>query len=153
MAAVGPLGVAGGWDMLGDAQEGVGVSHRQRLPHPKEGYRVYWCGMLMLGGISWFRSSPITEVNLSLSCPERAVSNQILILQSRANLTWSLSVNNCHIQFLVGPLLRGTCVPHHPHQGGCQMPRMPVARGGWQEGTWGHGSPLAASPPNLLTLP
>ncbi|XP_049688057.1 endoglin [Accipiter gentilis] len=46
-------------------------------------------------------SSPITEVNLSLSCPERAVSNQILILQSRANLTWSLSVNNCHIQFLV----------------------------------------------------
>ncbi|KAM6371918.1 endoglin [Pluvialis apricaria] len=46
-------------------------------------------------------SFPITEVNLSLSCPERAVSNQILILQSRANLTWSLSVNNCHIQFLV----------------------------------------------------
>ncbi|XP_075375797.1 endoglin [Mycteria americana] len=46
-------------------------------------------------------SSPITEVNLSLSCPERPVSNQILILQSRANLTWSLSVNNCHIQFLV----------------------------------------------------
>ncbi|NXV85365.1 EGLN protein, partial [Calonectris borealis] len=46
-------------------------------------------------------SFPITEVNLSLSCPERADSNQILILQSRANLTWSLSVNNCHIQFLV----------------------------------------------------
>ncbi|KAM9271524.1 endoglin [Morus bassanus] len=46
-------------------------------------------------------SSPITEVNLSLSCPERAMSNQILILQSRTNLTWSLSVNNCHIQFLV----------------------------------------------------
>ncbi|KGL95779.1 Endoglin, partial [Charadrius vociferus] len=46
-------------------------------------------------------SFPITEVNLSLSCPERPVSNQILILQSRANLTWSLSVNNCHIQFLV----------------------------------------------------
>ncbi|XP_061867280.1 endoglin [Colius striatus] len=46
-------------------------------------------------------SSPITEVNLSLSCPERAVSNQILILQSPANLTWSLSVNNCHTQFLV----------------------------------------------------
>ncbi|NWX52975.1 EGLN protein, partial [Steatornis caripensis] len=45
--------------------------------------------------------SPVTEVNLSLSCPERAMSNQILILQSRANLTWSLSVNNCHIQFLV----------------------------------------------------
>ncbi|XP_075026476.1 endoglin [Calonectris borealis] len=46
-------------------------------------------------------SFPIMEVNLSLSCPERADSNQILILQSRANLTWSLSVNNCHIQFLV----------------------------------------------------
>ncbi|XP_068269987.1 endoglin [Nyctibius grandis] len=46
-------------------------------------------------------SSPVTEVNLSLSCPERAMSNQFLILQSRANLTWFLSVNNCHIQFLV----------------------------------------------------
>ncbi|NXX21917.1 EGLN protein, partial [Podargus strigoides] len=46
-------------------------------------------------------SSPITEVNLSLSCPEKAVSNQILILQSRANLTWSVSVEKCHIQFLV----------------------------------------------------
>ncbi|XP_061332468.1 endoglin [Pezoporus flaviventris] len=46
-------------------------------------------------------SFPITEVNLTLSCPERAVSNQILILQSWANITWSLSVNNCHIQFLV----------------------------------------------------
>ncbi|XP_026716482.1 endoglin, partial [Athene cunicularia] len=46
-------------------------------------------------------SSPITNVNLSLTCPERAMSNQILILQSRVNLTWSLSINNCHIQFLV----------------------------------------------------
>ncbi|NXQ89909.1 EGLN protein, partial [Nyctibius grandis] len=46
-------------------------------------------------------SSPVTEVNLSLSCPERAMSNQFLILQSQANLTWFLSVNNCHIQFLV----------------------------------------------------
>ncbi|XP_040387974.1 endoglin isoform X2 [Cygnus olor] len=46
-------------------------------------------------------SSPVTEVNLSLSCPERAMSNQILILQSRANLTWFLSLNSCHIQFLV----------------------------------------------------
>ncbi|XP_064027170.1 endoglin [Pogoniulus pusillus] len=44
-------------------------------------------------------SSFITEVNLSLSCPERG--NQILILQSQANLTWSLSVNNCDIQLLV----------------------------------------------------
>uniref|UniRef100_A0A8B9IZL2 Endoglin n=1 Tax=Amazona collaria TaxID=241587 RepID=A0A8B9IZL2_9PSIT len=46
-------------------------------------------------------SFPITEVNLILSCPEGAMSNQILILQSWANITWSLSVNNCHIQFLV----------------------------------------------------
>uniref|UniRef100_A0A8D0G1V6 Endoglin n=1 Tax=Strix occidentalis caurina TaxID=311401 RepID=A0A8D0G1V6_STROC len=46
-------------------------------------------------------SSPITEVNLTLTCPERAMNNQILILQSRANITWSLSVNNCHIQFLL----------------------------------------------------
>ncbi|XP_075573045.1 endoglin [Pelecanus crispus] len=46
-------------------------------------------------------SSPITEVNLSLSCPERPMSNQILILQSQATLTWFLSVNNCNIQFLV----------------------------------------------------
>ncbi|NXL28239.1 EGLN protein, partial [Glaucidium brasilianum] len=46
-------------------------------------------------------SSPITHVNLSLTCPERAISNQILILQSRVDLTWFLSVNKCHIQFLV----------------------------------------------------
>ncbi|PKU31629.1 endoglin [Limosa lapponica baueri] len=45
-------------------------------------------------------SFPVAEVNLSLSCPEGAMNNQILILQSQANLTWSLSVNNCHIQFL-----------------------------------------------------
>ncbi|NXG53463.1 EGLN protein, partial [Psilopogon haemacephalus] len=66
-------------------------------------------------------SSLITDVNLSLSCPERAVSNQILILQSQANLTWFLSVNNCHIQFLVSGnyeitrmssvLLRGPVLP------------------------------------------
>ncbi|NWH67743.1 EGLN protein, partial [Geococcyx californianus] len=49
-------------------------------------------------------SSSITEVNVSLSCPERAVSNQVFILQSQANLTWSISINNCNIcnaQFLV----------------------------------------------------
>ncbi|NXF29445.1 EGLN protein, partial [Nyctibius bracteatus] len=64
----------------GDAQ-GTGAAHIVRLqPEP---------------------SSPVTEVNLSLNCPERAMSNQFLILQSRANLTWFLSVNNCHIQFLV----------------------------------------------------
>ncbi|XP_009977688.1 PREDICTED: endoglin, partial [Tauraco erythrolophus] len=46
-------------------------------------------------------SSSVTKVNLSLNCTERAMSNQLLILQSRANLNWSFSVNNCHIQFLV----------------------------------------------------
>ncbi|XP_009952302.1 PREDICTED: endoglin, partial [Leptosomus discolor] len=46
-------------------------------------------------------SFPVTEVNVSLSCPERPVSKQILILQSRVNLTWSVSVNNCDVQFLV----------------------------------------------------
>ncbi|NXY64831.1 EGLN protein, partial [Callaeas wilsoni] len=45
-------------------------------------------------------SSPITEVNLSLSCPENSVGNQILILQSKANFTWSLSLK-CHIHLLV----------------------------------------------------
>ncbi|KFW74399.1 Endoglin, partial [Manacus vitellinus] len=45
-------------------------------------------------------SSLITEVNLSLSCPENHVSNQILILQSRANLTWSLSFKKCNIQVM-----------------------------------------------------
>ncbi|KAM6048091.1 endoglin [Chlamydotis macqueenii] len=68
-----------------------------------------------------FHSSPISEVKLSLSCPVRAISNQILILQSRTNLTWSLSVNNCDIQFLVSgtykissffsTLLRGEPLP------------------------------------------
>ncbi|NXK32182.1 EGLN protein, partial [Piprites chloris] len=45
-------------------------------------------------------SSLITEVNLSLSCPENHVSNQILILQNRANLTWSLSFKKCNIQVM-----------------------------------------------------
>ncbi|KAM6243921.1 endoglin isoform 2-T2 [Porphyrio hochstetteri] len=64
----------------GDSQ-GMGAAHIIRLqPEP---------------------SLPVTEVNLAVSCPERPVSNQILILQSPANLTWSLSVNSCHIQFLV----------------------------------------------------
>ncbi|KAM9176254.1 LOW QUALITY PROTEIN: endoglin [Mergus octosetaceus] len=58
-------------------------------------------------------SSPVTEVNLSLSCPERAMSNHILILQSRANLTWILSANGCHIQFLVSGTYRITSfLPH-----------------------------------------
>lgn len=102
--------------MLGDAWEGVRWLIGTVLPSH--------CGMLMLeGGTLWLHSFPITEVNLTLSCPERAVSNQILILQSWANITWSLSVNNCHIQFLVG--LSGTCMCVCVHEG------MPVARGGW----------------------
>ncbi|NXW56204.1 EGLN protein, partial [Eurystomus gularis] len=46
-------------------------------------------------------SSSITEVNLTLTCPESTVREQILILQSQTNPTWFLSVNNCHIQLLV----------------------------------------------------
>ncbi|NXE35293.1 EGLN protein, partial [Ptilorrhoa leucosticta] len=45
-------------------------------------------------------SSSIKEVNLSLSCPENSVGNQMLILQSKANFTWSLSLK-CHIHLLV----------------------------------------------------
>ncbi|KAM8796654.1 endoglin [Eudromia elegans] len=52
------------------------------------------------------RSSAITEVNVSLNCAKVAGDNQILILQSRLNLTWSLSVNNCHIQFLASGTYR-----------------------------------------------
>ncbi|NWV26955.1 EGLN protein, partial [Origma solitaria] len=45
-------------------------------------------------------SFPITEVNLSVICPENSAGNQILILQSKANFTWSLS-SKCPIQLLV----------------------------------------------------
>ncbi|XP_066837122.1 endoglin isoform X1 [Anser cygnoides] len=62
-------------------------------------------------------SSPVTEVNLSLSCPERVVSNQILILQSRANLTWFLSLNGCHIQFLVSGTYKITSFLTHLFSG------------------------------------
>ncbi|XP_014728629.1 PREDICTED: endoglin [Sturnus vulgaris] len=44
-------------------------------------------------------SSPITEVNLTLTCPQNSV-NQMLILQSKVNFTWSLSLM-CNIQLLV----------------------------------------------------
>ncbi|NWV32821.1 EGLN protein, partial [Grantiella picta] len=43
---------------------------------------------------------PITDVNLTLSCPENSAGNQILILQSKANFTWYLS-SECPIQLLV----------------------------------------------------
>lgn len=134
--AVGPPGVGGrGGTCLEMLGKGLGCLIGRAPPSQGE-YRTHRCGMLMLGrgGRNLFRSFPITEVNLSLSCPERAMSNQILILQSQANLTWSLSVNNCHIQFLVG--LSGMCVFPPP------LPRrlpddqeMLVAWGGWQEGT------------------
>ncbi|XP_066057090.1 endoglin isoform X2 [Chamaea fasciata] len=45
-------------------------------------------------------SSPITEVNLTLECPENSAGNQILILQSKANFTWSLTLK-CNIHLLV----------------------------------------------------
>ncbi|XP_053852563.1 endoglin isoform X2 [Vidua macroura] len=44
-------------------------------------------------------SSSITEVNLSVSCPQNFAGNQILILKSKANFTWSLS-SKCNIQLL-----------------------------------------------------
>lgn len=96
------------WDVLGDAWEGVGASHQQSFPILGWVWDMpVW--VLMLWGISWLCSSSITEVNLSLRCPKRAVSNQIFILQSRANLTWFISVDKCDVQFLVG--LSGMCVP------------------------------------------
>ncbi|KAM7087877.1 LOW QUALITY PROTEIN: endoglin [Ciconia maguari] len=103
-------------------------------------------------------SSPITEVNLSLSCPERPVSNQILILQSRANLTWS-SVNNCHIQFLVG--LSGTCacVCPQPLPRGRQMPKrcrwhgVGGRRALGDTGHGGGGSPRRCKPSSWGTNP
>lgn len=106
-------------------------------PHPEGGYGICRHRRLIWGGISWFRSSLVTEVNLSLSCPERAASNQsnqLLILQSRANLTWSLSVNNCHIQFMVG--LSGMCV--------CVC--VPPSPRGLVAGGRGGDSPLTVSP-------
>ncbi|NXG08372.1 EGLN protein, partial [Sakesphorus luctuosus] len=51
-------------------------------------------------------STPITEVNLSLSCPEDHVSNQLLILQSRANFTWSLFFKKCNIQVMASGYYR-----------------------------------------------
>ncbi|NWY39831.1 EGLN protein, partial [Sylvia atricapilla] len=45
-------------------------------------------------------SSPITEVNLTVDCPGNSVGNQMLILQGKANFSWSLSLK-CNINFLV----------------------------------------------------
>ncbi|RLW00521.1 hypothetical protein DV515_00008872 [Chloebia gouldiae] len=45
-------------------------------------------------------SSSITEVNLSVSCRQNSAENQILILQSKANFTWSVS-SMCNIHLLV----------------------------------------------------
>ncbi|NXH57473.1 EGLN protein, partial [Rhabdornis inornatus] len=63
-------------------------------------------------------SSPITEVNLSLRCPQNS-GNEMLILQSKANFTWSLSTE-CNIRLLVsgnykiplfGSLIPGSLLP------------------------------------------
>ncbi|NXR93117.1 EGLN protein, partial [Hypocryptadius cinnamomeus] len=45
-------------------------------------------------------SSSITEANLSLSCSQNFAGDQILILQSKANFTWSISPK-CNIHLLV----------------------------------------------------
>ncbi|KAF4789116.1 endoglin isoform X1 [Turdus rufiventris] len=45
-------------------------------------------------------SSPITDVNLKLKCPSNSLGDQMLILQSKANFTWHLSLE-CSIQLLV----------------------------------------------------
>ncbi|NXC03128.1 EGLN protein, partial [Orthonyx spaldingii] len=55
-------------------------------------------------------SSPITEVNVSLSCPKYYIGNRILILQSKANFTWFLSLK-CQIQFLVSGTYKVVSVP------------------------------------------
>lgn len=105
---------------------------------------------LRLEGVSCSCSSPVTEVNLSLSCPERVVSNQILILQSRANLTWFLSLNGCHIQFLVRP------PPHHrplagPGKGVAKSPRGDGAgRRGHRPGDTSTGT---RQPPRCAVIP
>ncbi|NWZ20031.1 EGLN protein, partial [Asarcornis scutulata] len=62
-------------------------------------------------------SSPVTEVNLSLSCPEPATGNHILILQSRANLTWILSPTSCNIQLLASGTYRITSLSPWPITG------------------------------------
>uniref|UniRef100_H0YZD8 Endoglin n=1 Tax=Taeniopygia guttata TaxID=59729 RepID=H0YZD8_TAEGU len=55
-------------------------------------------------------SSSITEVNLSVSCPQNSAGNQILILQSKANFTWFLS-SKCNIHLLVSGTYRMTLFP------------------------------------------
>ncbi|NXJ76313.1 EGLN protein, partial [Trogon melanurus] len=63
------------------------------------------------------KPSSITKVDVSLSCPKRAVGNQFLILQSRANLTWFLSLNNCNVHFLVSGSYRITSLSLGPFPG------------------------------------
>lgn len=99
---------------LGEPGEGVGVSWRLRTRR-SEGLR--------LEGVSCSCSSPLTEVNLSMSCSEPATGNHILILQSHTNLTWILSPTGCHVSFLVR---RGRGGPQSlspprcgPDRGGC----------------------------------
>lgn len=63
-------------------------------------------------------SSPLTEVNLSMSCSEPATGNHILILQSHTNLTWILSPTGCHVSFLVSSPYRITSMPWQLISGG-----------------------------------
>ncbi|XP_062361636.1 endoglin isoform X2 [Cinclus cinclus] len=65
-------------------------------------------------------SSPITEVKLSLGCPQNSAGDQMLILQSKANFTWFLTLEECNIQLLVSgnykiafspTLISGTLLP------------------------------------------
>uniref|UniRef100_A0A8C9EH20 Endoglin n=1 Tax=Pavo cristatus TaxID=9049 RepID=A0A8C9EH20_PAVCR len=60
-------------------------------------------------------SLPITEVNLTLSCPEQQLNNQILLLQGPANLTWILMLNSCSLNFLV----RSCTCPWGRRKGSC----------------------------------
>uniref|UniRef100_A0A8B9SHM8 Endoglin n=1 Tax=Anas platyrhynchos TaxID=8839 RepID=A0A8B9SHM8_ANAPL len=62
--------------------------------------------------------SPLTEVNLSMSCSEPATGNHILILQSHTNLTWILSPTGCHVSFLVSSPYRITSMPWQLISGG-----------------------------------
>ncbi|XP_065593665.1 endoglin [Cyrtonyx montezumae] len=62
-------------------------------------------------------SLPITEVNLTLSCLEQQPSNQILLLQGPANLTWLLTMNNCSLQFLASGTYKILHFPMGPQKG------------------------------------
>ncbi|XP_052523304.1 endoglin isoform X1 [Tympanuchus pallidicinctus] len=62
-------------------------------------------------------SLPITEVNLTLSCPEQQPNNQILLLQGPANLAWLLMLNNCSLNFLTSGTYKILHIPMGPQKG------------------------------------